>query len=139
PKKILFPTDLEFHYSNDPSVTLIKDVLNMFDAKLLVLHILNDKPLSATQKIVKRRLENSLKEFNSSFNIVEQKNIPQAIFKFQEKNSVDMLIMKSNKHSFFENLFFRPLSSKIGFLIKIPFLLIPSTLPLEKEKKVRSS
>ena len=139
PEKILFPTDLEFHYSNDPSVILIKEVLRMFHAKPLVLHILNEKPLSATQKIAKRRLENSLKEFNSSFNIVEQKNIAQAIFKFQEKNDVDMLILRSHKRSFFENLFFRPLSSKIGFLIKIPFLMIPSTLSLEKEKEPRSS
>ncbi|MDX1427950.1 MAG: universal stress protein, partial [Salegentibacter mishustinae] len=65
-------------------------------------------------------------DFPHQFNTIEDKSVTKAIEKFQEKNTVDLLFMVNNKRSFFENLLFRPVVNKIGFHIKVPFMVIPS-------------
>jgi nucleotide-binding universal stress UspA family protein len=52
--------------------------------------------------------------------------VPEAIDDFQKNNPIDLLVMVNNKHSFFENILFRPVVNEIGFHVKIPFLVIPS-------------
>lgn len=39
---------------------------------------------------------------------------------------MDMLVMISNKHFFFENLLFRPVVNEIGYQLRIPFPVIPA-------------
>ena len=54
------------------------------------------------------------------------KELSEDVQNYISHNPVDLLVMVSNKHSFFENLLFRPVINEIGFHIKIPFLAIPS-------------
>lgn len=60
------------------------------------------------------------------FHNIEKNTVTEGIYDFQEENNCELLVMISNKHSFFENLLFRPVINEIGFKIKTPFLVIPS-------------
>ncbi|WP_369384966.1 hypothetical protein [Jejuia pallidilutea] len=82
--------------------------------------------LSVLQQKNKDILESKLAKVANVFHDVSNLNVEEAILDFQMKNKINMLIMINNKHSFFENLFFKKLIHHIGFHIKTPFLVIPS-------------
>ncbi len=59
---------------------------------------------------------------------VSNQHIQNAINNFQMENHFNLMVMINNKHSFFENLFFKPASNQIGFHLNIPFSGMPSKL-----------
>ncbi|WP_289021574.1 universal stress protein [uncultured Salegentibacter sp.] len=125
PANILFPTDFQLHFSS-PQLEPILNVAKNHTSKLDILHVFFGKDLDETQEKNKKNLNEVLDDFPHQFHTIEDKSITSAIKNFQEKNKVDMLFMVNNKHSFFENLLFRPVVNKIGFHIKVPFMVIPS-------------
>ncbi|SKB36255.1 Nucleotide-binding universal stress protein, UspA family [Salegentibacter holothuriorum] len=125
PVNILFPTDFQLHFSA-PQLEPILNVVKNHNSKLDILHVFFGKDLDENQEKNKKNLSKILDNFPHQFNTIEDKSIPKAIKNFQEENEVDMLFMVNNKHSFFENLLFRPVVNKIGFHIKVPFMVIPS-------------
>lgn len=125
PQNILFPTD----FGVEPSefeLKVMKGIASSYKSKIHVLHVLERETLSAHQQEAKKKLLKEIKNIPHEVNIVKQEEVSRAIYDFQENNSIDMLVMINNKHSFFQNLFFTPLVNKIGFHTKIPFLVIPS-------------
>ena len=76
----------------------------------------------------KEKLDNLLLGVKHASYRVEDQDIPQAINEFQKSTYVQLLMMVNNKHSFFENLFFKPIIKQIGFHLNIPFLVIPSKM-----------
>ena len=124
PEYILFPTDYELDYSTK-QMKILKEIISLHKSKLNILHIAT-KELSPAQEQAKHSLADQLENKAHQFYSLEKKNITQAIYDFQNEHPTDMLVMINNKHSFFENLLFRPVVNKIGFHIKVPFLVIPS-------------
>lgn len=125
PANILFPSDFEIHFSTsqlEPILNLAKN----HSSKINILHVDTGEDLNETQEENRKNLGNILKHISHKFYTVEEKSVPKAIEKFKDENEVNLLIMVNNKRSFFENLFFRPVVNKIGFHIKIPFMVIPS-------------
>jgi 5-hydroxyisourate hydrolase-like protein (transthyretin family) len=84
------------------------------------------RPLEEKQEYSKKILDDYFKETRHKFYSIEKNTVTEGIYDFQKENSIDLLAMISNKHSFFENLLFRPVINDIGFHVKIPFLVIPS-------------
>jgi nucleotide-binding universal stress UspA family protein len=125
PVNILFPTDFELQFSA-PQLEPILNLVNNHAAKLNILHVFFGKDLDDKQEANKKNLKNILKDTPHHFYTREDKSVTKAIKKYQEQNAVDLLFMVNNKHSFFENLLFRPVVNKIGFHIKVPFMVIPS-------------
>lgn len=124
PHTILFPTDYGLDYQLQHLEILLL-LAKKFNARIDVLHILTQE-LTETKKRNKARLHELLVHKNRYFHEVSNKNVMAGLNDFQEKKSLQMMVMINNKPSFFENIFFTSTTSQIGFSLKIPLLLIPS-------------
>ncbi|MCX7551738.1 universal stress protein [Xanthomarina sp. F2636L] len=125
PSHILFPTDYEIDYKNEQVKPLV-ELSKMHQTKINVLNVSYGRDLASNQQKNKATLSSLFKDLNFEFFSVKNQEITQAISDFQAESPADMLIMINNKHSFFENLFFKSTISQIGFHLNIPFLVIPA-------------
>ena len=122
---ILFPTDFDLEFT-DKHLKFLKELSLEQGSKLHILNVIFGVPLEAKQEKSKKILVNYFENIPHTFYSLEKGSVPEAIDDFQKNNPVELLVMINNKHSFFENLLFRPVVNEIGFHIKIPFLVIPS-------------
>lgn len=127
PHEILFPTDLEIDYSKT-QMDLIKDLAILNHSRLNVLHVSTGYDLSDKQKTNQSQLESMFKKTAYLFHDYKSMEIPDAINKFQVKHKINLLAMVNNKHSIFENIFFKNTINQIGFHLNIPFMVIPSQI-----------
>ncbi len=125
PKHLLFPTDYGVEYQEE-HVGLMLEMANKYNSKIDILNVYFGTPLNEEQEKAKKELATKLAKINHQFYSVEKNSVPEAITDFQKENPVDILFMINNKHSFFENLLFKPVVNRIGFRIKVPFMVIPS-------------
>ncbi|GAB4157595.1 MAG: hypothetical protein Tsb0033_09620 [Winogradskyella sp.] len=121
---ILFPTDLNLEFKNYHLGPLLQ-ILKLHSGTIDVLHI-SLLGLSSMQREHKKYLEDQFLNFKAEFNILEETNITEIIFDYQKNNETDLLVMINNKHMFFENLFFKPIISKIAMHLQTPFMVIPA-------------
>ena len=124
PMEILFPTDLEVVYTHT-HLDILKDIAKSHHSRVNAMHISIGQELTEAQKTNKTDLESSFKNNAFLFHDVKNMNVTAAISEFQIKHKINLLAMVNNKHSFFENLFFKNTISQIGFHLNIPFLVIP--------------
>lgn len=124
-KNILFPTDYFLNLS-DKHLKFLKALSRKHASKLHILNVFFGVPLEPEQEKTKKFLADYFKNIPHTFYSIEKGSVPKAIDDFQKNNPVDLLVMVNNKHSFFENILFRPVVNEIGFHVKIPFLVIPS-------------
>lgn len=127
PEYILFPTDYEIDYQ-DKNLKPLIHISRKNQSRVHVLHVSFGNELTGDQKTNRLKLKNYLENTNHDFHDVRHDEVSVAISEFQQQYPVDMLVMINNKHSFFENLFFKSRINQIGFHIGIPFLVIPSYL-----------
>ena len=121
---ILFPTDLYVEFTGK-HLKLLSDIAAHGGAHITILHKIF-RGLNTIQRTNKNRLDDYLEHTDSSFVTIEDKEIDEAIYEYEQSHPTDMLAMINNKHSFLENLFFTPVVSKIVKNTDIPFLVIPS-------------
>lgn len=122
---VLFPTDYEIQYA-PTQVKTINEITKTDNATLNVLNVSYGYELSETQQVNKSLLESLLNKTSAIYHSVPDKDLQEAINDFQQGNKIDMLIMINNKHSFFENIFFKSVIKQIGFHLNVPFLVIPT-------------
>lgn len=125
PHDILFPTDYDIKYKSH-HLKPINNIIDLYNIRLNILHLTYGYDLSEKQQNNKKILEKSFKKIAHLFHEQSNQTVEQGITNFQKKTRINMLIMINNKHSFFENLFFKSTINQIGFHINIPFLVIPS-------------
>ena len=124
PKEILFPTDFE---AEIPALLKpMKQLVKTYASTVNVLHVYSGLNLNQVQAGRKKALTKAFKDYEINYYSITDKSVARAIYDFTEDNPVDLLVMVNNKHSFFENLLFRPVVNEIGFNVKVPFLVIPS-------------
>lgn len=133
PHEILFPTDYEIQYENE-HLTPIIEIAKKHISRVNILHVFVEKELSKTQQKNKALLESKMKKVSYLFHDVMHQNINTAINAFQIKTKINLLVMINNKHSFFENLFFKSTLNQIGFHLTVPFLVIQSQVKIAKTK-----
>ena len=131
PHEILFPSDYEVDFKINQIQPII-DIAQAHNARVNVLNVSYGYDLSEEQEQNKRKLESFLKEVVYLLHSVRNQNIDEAITNFQLKSKINLLVMINNKHSFFENLFFKHTINHIGFHLNIPFLVIPSRISLKE-------
>ncbi|MCF4102716.1 universal stress protein [Gillisia sp. M10.2A] len=124
PDDVLFPTDYDIDYTQ-LQLTFLKWFIEMHASELHIMNVFFGKPLAPEQEKSKKVLATYFKENKHVFYSIENKSVPLAIYDFQTDKPIDLLVMINNKHSFFENLLFRPVINELGFHVKIPFLVIP--------------
>jgi nucleotide-binding universal stress UspA family protein len=134
PHEILFPTDFEIQYQ--PSILKpIIEIAKSHIARVNILHVYSEYGLTEDQESNKSVLEEKMSKVAHLFHDVYHQDITDAINNFQIKTKINLLIMVNNKHSFFENLFFKSTLNQIGFHLTVPFLVIPSGVQQPKPKK----
>lgn len=123
-EEILFPTDLLVDYNNF-HIEALKDIASTNKCRINVLHI---STLSLTTKQVETKLalKSQFEKMETLFHLKSGNSLLAAIDEFQIKSKVSLLAMLSNKHTFFEKIFFKSNIEQIGFHLKIPFLVIPA-------------
>ncbi len=125
PHEVLFPTDYKIDYKNK-HIRPIIDILSFYNSRVNILHATYGYALSEKQETNRKKLETIFKKTTQLFHNVSGQTVAEAIDKFQLRAKVNLLVMINNKHSFFENLFFKNTISQIGFHLNIPFLVIPA-------------
>lgn len=124
-KSIAFPTDYSRTYTSKELKPIVK-IANLFGAKIQVLYVAENSKLSQKQKDNKALLKQHLQTSKSSFHwALSYVKVALEISSFVEDYEIDMLTMVKYKHSYFEKILREPIIKKIGFHIKIPFLVIP--------------
>ena len=121
PHEILFPSDYGIDFK-DSHVEPIMEICKLYRSRLNILHVNYGNYLTENQMDNKDNLEYRFINIPHLFHEVSNQNIPEAIGEFQLKTRVNLLTMINNKHSFFENLFFKSNINQIGFHLNIPFL-----------------
>lgn len=125
PHEILFPTDYEIEYQEEHLKPII-EIAERHISRVNILHVFIGNGLTKVQEKNKSVLETSIKKIAHLFHEVKNQTVPEAITNFQIKARINLLVMINNKHSFFENLFFKSTINQIGFQLNIPFMVIPS-------------
>lgn len=125
PKEILFPTDFKFSIKNK-NLNLLKSICTSHEARLNILNVYFGAPLSADQEKMKDEFEKFLDNNTHIFHTTEDADLVEAVEQFQIKQKADFLVMIQNKHSFFENLLFKPIIKKMVYNSDLPFMVIPS-------------
>jgi len=127
PNEILFPSDYELDFQKK-HVQPIVDIAKHHRGNVNILNVSYGYDLSNEQESNRKKLETFFNDVAYVFHSVSNQDIPEAINNFQLKVRVNLLVMINNKHSFFENLFFKNTIYQIGFHLNIPFLVIPSRI-----------
>lgn len=125
PTEILFPTDFKFSMKNE-NLELLRDVCTLHQSQLNILNVYFGAALSKSQEEIKAQLENFFKDNAHLFHSAEYVDLVEAVQQFQLKQQANFLVMIQNKHSFFENLLFKPVIKQMVFHTKVPFMVIPS-------------
>lgn len=125
PHEILFPSDYNVAFTKEQLQT-VTDIATNHHARVNVLHVSYDKEFLENQEKNMQKLAAIFNKVSHLFHNVKNQNITDAITKFQLKQRINMLVMVNNKHSFFENVFFKAKVNQIGFHLNIPFLVLPS-------------
>ncbi len=124
PKEILFPTDYEVDYEKEQLQQLL-DIAQSHISSIEVIHASSGYDLNKEQLENKQKLNYLLANTAHLFHDLPNQGIIDAINNFQLKKRMNLLVMIRNKHTFFERLFIEPVIKKIGFHIRIPFMVIP--------------
>ncbi|HSP40971.1 MAG TPA: universal stress protein [Gillisia sp.] len=124
PSNLLFATDFEPDVTED-HLQIIKDIAVSHQSKIHILHIMRDTPLDSEKEKNKEALANYFKDSQHKFHIIKSETVTEGILNFQKENYLDVLVMVRHKHTFFQNLFLRPVVDKVGFHLSTPYLVIP--------------
>lgn len=127
PLEVLFPSDYQIEYQKEHIKPLL-DVAKSFSSRINIMNASFGYELSEYQESNKKLLAGFFKKTAHIFHSVSNQTVEDAITKFQLKHRINLLVMINNKHSFFENLFFRSTINHIGFHLNIPFLVIPAKI-----------
>jgi nucleotide-binding universal stress UspA family protein len=125
PKEILFPTDYKLDKTNK-HLTMLRELCEHHGSRLHILNAYYGTPLSEVQLDNKVFLDTYFINNAHLFHIAEETDVLGAVDKFQIKSKINFIVMIHNKHSFLENLLFKPVINQVVYHTNVPFLVIPS-------------
>jgi len=124
PHDILFPSNFEVDFKQELVQTIV-DIATNHNSRINILNVsYYDLDLSEKQQESKEKLVNCFKTISHLFHNEKNQNLIHAITNFQIKSKINMLVMIKNKHTFFDNLFLKPVINQIGFNVSVHFLVI---------------
>ena len=125
PKEILLTTDFKFDVKNR-YLPLLKEISENHVARVNILNAYYGDPLNELQEANKNYLDAYFKSTAHLFHSAEGVGLVEAVEAFQIKHKVNFLVMIHNRHTFFENLLFKPVINQIVYHTHVPFMVIPS-------------
>ncbi|ETN94911.1 hypothetical protein P278_20690 [Zhouia amylolytica AD3] len=126
-KQLLFFTDYLRPYRED-ELELLKEIARLHNATITILYVSEGYDLTngqlSNKESLKEALEGLTYEFKENTNTKE--TMTETLESYLKDSQYDMLVMMNRKHSFLERLLTRQQVEKIGFNLKIPFLVLRS-------------
>ncbi|MBT8294935.1 MAG: universal stress protein [Gramella sp.] len=123
PLKILFATDYKVVREKD--LKLIKFFTDLNSARLHIMNVNNSASLEPEQKEKQESISKFFSDQQPVFHITEGDDVPEAVKTFQKENHIDLIFMVHKKHSFFENILFKPVINELVYHTNIPFMVMP--------------
>ena len=130
-KNIVFACDFWSQYQVDEIKTLT-DLATIFGAEITVLHITEEYTLTEGQLKNKAHLQNILEGIPHQFEDLQGGLMPGAVMDYLADNEFELLVMMNRRHSLIEQLLWPQNVERIGFQVKIPFLVIRDTSRVSK-------
>lgn len=121
--EIVFPTDYKTHFKKAELEHLI-EIADLTDATVRVVHISEEPKLDEEQRNFKGMLEEDFETISYSFHTLESEHINEAVDIFVQSRGSDMLAFINKKHTFFTNLFAKPMVKELGMRSKVPVLAL---------------
>lgn len=127
PHHIAFSTDFKRFFGEE--VEVIKDVSELYDSKIRIVHITKTSNLTKTQDYNMAMLKVYLENHPHSFHwLPDYANKTKEINDFIKEYNINILAMVNYEHSFIEAILNEPVIKKIGFSPIVPFLVIPCSI-----------
>jgi len=123
PKEIVFPTGYKTHFKRRELNYLI-EIAKKCNASIKILHILLENRLDKKQIENKKLLEEYFEGIDFSFHTLSHMEIPAAINCFIESRESGMVAFINKKHVFFGSILAQPLVKEIGYMSKVPILVM---------------
>ncbi|MEN3322151.1 universal stress protein [Mariniflexile soesokkakense] len=123
PLHILFPTNYLIPYKRR-ELKLLCEMVCPYNALIDILYITSSRGLSMRQQDNQDFIKNELCKNDLNFKTVNSKNITNTINSYIKENSVDMLVMVNNRHTFLEDILMQSTIDKMGLYINIPFCVL---------------
>lgn len=125
PTQIAFPSDFN-RYCDAKELYFLKKMANLYNSNIRVIHIHETERLNEHQENNVTTLKQYLKEYKHSFHWIQNYTSKEkAIHEFIDEMHIEMLAMVHYSHSFMDRMLREPVIKKIGFHLKVPFLVIP--------------
>lgn len=121
PKEIVFPTDFKTSFKRKELNYLI-EIAQYHKAFIRILHIVKEAELNSEQRSNKELLETIFKHTEHSYHTLSDLKVQSGISAFIDSRDSDMIAFVNKKHSFFGNIFSKPLVKQMGYHSKIPVL-----------------
>ncbi|WP_406684031.1 universal stress protein [Seonamhaeicola sp. MEBiC1930] len=125
--KIAFTTNHINLYSIE-ELQVLKDILELYNSKLYVLHVADEHHLAQKQLQNIDFFKVHFPEAIHDYIDVNIKDIFSVVHQYLVDNDIEMLSMISEKHSFLDRLFTRHALETFAFSIDVPFLVMESSL-----------
>jgi len=123
PEKIVFACDYNSKTHVD-TVQSLKKFSKIFDAKIYVLNIKQDKSVKI-DKSLQAKLDSELSELNHIYYFYDQVDLVQGINEFVNLHNVDMIAIIPHQYNLIEHLFHKSMSKKIAFHAHVPLIALP--------------
>ena len=123
PKEIVFPTGYKTPFKRRELNYLI-DLTKKCDAAIRILHINSEKELNQKQKNNKALLHEYFETVPHSYHTLSHVEIRIGINCFVESRESDMVAFINRKHTFFNSILTHPLVKEIGYVSKVPILVM---------------
>jgi len=124
-KQVVFPTDYTNFYSKDV-LRLLIEIVQYWKSQVLVVHFGREFILTDSQKANKEILMERLRNTNCNFEQHHMSStLSDAISKYAENRSADMICLVKKEHTFLEQLTREPAIKKVVFNTRVPLLAMP--------------
>jgi nucleotide-binding universal stress UspA family protein len=123
-QKVLLACDFKKVIETTP-IDAIRNIIGETKAKLHVVHVNHqgDKYSSETEHEIKM-LDSLLQGLNPEYAFVENNDFTEAINKYVEDNSIDLIITIPKKHGLFEGLFKKSHAKMLAFHSHVPLMSV---------------
>lgn len=124
-KNIAYACDYREHFEGANDLIEIKNISEIFNALLNVIHIIPDGHLLTEKEMeTDTYIESQLKNVKHKTFIFPRKSVVLEIMNFIENQKVDLIVLEQAKHSFFHEIFYPSVTKEIAFNSPIPVMTI---------------
>lgn len=123
PNEIVFPTSFKTHYKRR-ELSHLYEVSKITNAPVRILHAGTEENLTKEQQEKRVLLEECFDGISYTFHFLENGDVQKGLNLFTQSRNSEMISFINKKHTFFGNLFSRPMVKELGFNTKVPVLVL---------------